>query len=86
MRYKNLHRVTYGCFFRDEEDKLVEEILARNKKTKNEKPEMFRAHQVPIESQIPLFDKIMEEQEMRYGKNDLWWKEWLEMFFAGGRS
>lgn len=52
--------------FRDEENKIVEEVLANTKKPpKLDKPEMFKAHPVPIESQIPLFDKIMEDQEKR---------------------
>lgn len=51
---------------RDEENKIVEQVLANNKKTKqNEKSELFKAHPVPIESQIPLFDKIMEDQQKR---------------------
>lgn len=35
------------------------------KKPKEEKSEQFRAHDVPIESQVPLFDKIMADQERR---------------------
>lgn len=50
---------------RDEENKIVEELLVTTN-PKEEKPEMFKAHPVPIESQIPLFDKIMEDQEIKY--------------------
>lgn len=51
---------------RDEENKIVEQVLIKTKKiNKEEKSEMFRAHPVPIESQIPLFDKIMADQEKR---------------------
>lgn len=59
----------YDC--RDEENKIVEELFVNTKKPKEEKNEMFRAHPVPIESQIPLFDKIMADQERRsnYIKN-----------------
>ncbi|RZC43209.1 UPF0564 domain containing protein [Asbolus verrucosus] len=49
---------------RDEENKIVEELLIQTK-PKEEKPEMFKAHPVPIESQIPLFDKIMADQERK---------------------
>lgn len=35
-------------------------------KSKEKKPEMFKAHDVPVESKIPLFDKIMADQEKRY--------------------
>lgn len=52
--------------FRDEENKIVEEVLVNTKKPKkDEKCELFKAHPVPIESQIPLFDKIMEDQQKR---------------------
>jgi protein FAM161A len=47
---------------RDEENKIVEELLV---KPKEDKPEMFKAHSIPIESQIPLFDKIMADQERK---------------------
>lgn len=52
-------------FFRDEENKIVDELFLKLKKPKEEKPEQFKAHDVPIESQIPLFDKIMADQERR---------------------
>ena len=49
---------------KDEENKIIDEVVAQNK-PKIQKPEMFKAHPVPIESQIPLFDRIMEEQEIK---------------------
>ncbi|XP_044264490.1 protein FAM161A isoform X2 [Tribolium madens] len=49
---------------RDEENKIVEELMTKTK-PKEEKPELFKAHPVPIESQIPLFDKIMADQERK---------------------
>lgn len=49
---------------RDEEEKIVDELLS-SKQTKKERSEMFKAHPVPIESQIPLFDKIMADQEYK---------------------
>lgn len=54
------------CTFRDEENKIVEELYTHIKKPKDEKPEQFKAHDVPIESQIPLFDGIMANQARRY--------------------
>lgn len=55
------------AIFRDEENKIVEEVLVNTKKQKKEeKPELFKAHPVPIASQIPLFDKIMADQERRF--------------------
>lgn len=36
-----------------------------NTNANKEKQEMFRAHPVPIESQIPLFDKLMADQEYK---------------------
>lgn len=59
-----INRVS-GLFFRDEENKIVEELFLKLKKPKEEKPEQFKAHEIPIESQIPLFDKIMADQEKR---------------------
>nr|XP_022902323.1 protein FAM161A-like [Onthophagus taurus] len=54
---------------RDEENKIVDDIMVKTKKNKREeKHEMFRANPVPIESQIPLFDKIMSDQEKRRQK------------------
>ncbi|XP_076268836.1 uncharacterized protein LOC143201585 isoform X1 [Rhynchophorus ferrugineus] len=50
---------------RDEENKIVDELFLKINKPKEEKPQQFRAHNVPIESQIPLFDKIMEDQQRR---------------------
>ncbi|XP_050293696.1 protein FAM161A-like [Anthonomus grandis grandis] len=51
---------------RDEENKIVKELYLKiNKPPKEEKQQQFKAHEVPIESQIPLFDKIMEEQQRR---------------------
>lgn len=52
--------------FRDEEERIVDDVFNKNTKPKQQKKtEMFKAHPVPIESQIPLFDKIMEDQEIR---------------------
>ncbi|CAG9837615.1 unnamed protein product [Diabrotica balteata] len=50
---------------RDEENKIVEELFFKMKKPKDDKPEMFKANDVPVESQIPLFDKIMADQQRR---------------------
>ncbi|XP_030765273.1 protein FAM161A-like [Sitophilus oryzae] len=50
---------------RDEENKIVEELFLKINKPKEEKLQQFKAHEVPIESQIPLFDKIMENREKR---------------------
>ncbi|XP_044747452.1 uncharacterized protein LOC123308727 [Coccinella septempunctata] len=51
---------------RDEENQIVEKcMLEMNTNKGKEKPEMFRAHPVPIESQIPLFEKIMADQEYK---------------------
>ncbi|KAK9878516.1 hypothetical protein WA026_022412 [Henosepilachna vigintioctopunctata] len=51
---------------RDEENQIVEKCLSEMKVSKKkEKPEMFKAHSVPIKSQIPLFDKIMADQEYK---------------------
>lgn len=51
---------------RDEENKIVDEVMLNVQKPKEEKPELFRANPVPIESRIPLFNKIVEDQERRY--------------------
>lgn len=40
-------------------------LVNTKKPNKDEKTELFKAHPVPIESQIPLFDKIMEDQQKR---------------------
>lgn len=53
-------------FFRDEENKIVDEVFLKLKKPKQENVEQFKAHDIPIESQIPLFDKIMADQERRW--------------------
>ncbi|CAG9860063.1 unnamed protein product [Phyllotreta striolata] len=50
---------------RDEENKIVEELYLKMKKPKEEKPEMFKAHDIPIESLIPLFDKLVSDQQRR---------------------
>ncbi|KAJ8925764.1 hypothetical protein NQ315_009612 [Exocentrus adspersus] len=50
---------------RDEENKIVDELFVKLKKPKEKKPEQFKAHDIPIESQIPLFEKIMADQERR---------------------
>lgn len=54
---------------RDEENKIVEELFLKMSKPKEEKPQQFKAHDVPIESQIPLFEKIMEDQHKRSAEN-----------------
>ncbi|KAI4467779.1 hypothetical protein MML48_2g00009547 [Holotrichia oblita] len=53
---------------RDEEIKIIDGIMLKTNKPATEKHDMFRAHPVPIESQIPLFDKIMCDQERRRQK------------------
>ncbi|XP_045470304.1 protein FAM161A-like [Harmonia axyridis] len=51
---------------RDEENEIVEKCMTElNTNANKEKQEMFRAHPVPIESQIPLFDKLMADQEYK---------------------
>ncbi|XP_066157549.1 protein FAM161A [Euwallacea fornicatus] len=50
---------------RDEENKIVEELLLKINKPKEKKSQQFEAHEIPIESQIPLFDKIMEDRHAR---------------------
>ncbi|KAL3285558.1 hypothetical protein HHI36_000088, partial [Cryptolaemus montrouzieri] len=51
---------------RDEENQIIDKCLTEINATKTkDKPEMFKAHPVPIESQIPLFDKIMADQEYK---------------------
>ncbi|XP_060536057.1 protein FAM161A-like isoform X2 [Cylas formicarius] len=50
---------------RDEENKLVEELFWKINKPEREKPDQFKAHNIPIESQIPLFHKIVADQERR---------------------
>lgn len=47
----------------------MEELFLKMNKPKEEKPQQFKAHDVPIESQIPLFEKIMEDQHKRSGEN-----------------
>ncbi|KAL1501659.1 hypothetical protein ABEB36_006951 [Hypothenemus hampei] len=56
---------------RDEENRIVEEIFLKTHKPEKEdvKTQQFKAHDVPIESQIPLFDKIMEDQQRRSQKS-----------------
>ncbi|CAH1116587.1 unnamed protein product [Phaedon cochleariae] len=49
----------------DEENKIVEELFVKLNKPKDDKPQQFKAHDIPIESQIPLFDRIMADQERR---------------------
>jgi len=56
-------------YCRDEENKIVEELFLKMSKPKEEKPQQFKAHDVPIESQIPLFEKIMEDQHKRSAEN-----------------
>lgn len=47
----------------------MEELFLKMNKPKEEKVQQFKAHDVPIESQIPLFEKIMEDQQKRSGDN-----------------
>lgn len=57
----NYYRIN---FFRDEENQIIDDLLEPKKATE-EKREVFKAHSIPIESQIPLFDKIMADQERK---------------------
>ncbi|KAK4885131.1 hypothetical protein RN001_001402 [Aquatica leii] len=50
---------------RDEENKIVEEVISKIPKPKEEKSELFRANPVPVESRVPLFNQIIAEQERR---------------------
>ena len=58
-------------FLREEEDRHVNLLHYRlygdnNFDEAKEKSRVIKAHQVPLESQLPLFDKIMADQENRY--------------------
>ena len=58
-------------FLREEEDRHVNLLRYRlygdnNFDEAKEKSRAIKAHQVPLESQLPLFDKIMADQENRY--------------------
>jgi hypothetical protein len=57
--------------FREEEDQHINLLRYQlyggdNLDESKEEPKIIRAHPVPLESQLPLFDKIMAEQEHRY--------------------
>jgi hypothetical protein len=63
----------FGLIFllREEEDRHVSLLRYRlcgddNLDEPKEKSKVIKAHQVPLESQLPLFDKIMADQENRY--------------------
>lgn len=57
-------------FFRDEEKKIIDKLMPNCPKLDSckSKHKYFEAHPVPLECQIPLFDKIMYEKEKRYIK------------------
>lgn len=58
--------------FRDEEDRIVNELRSLRKSFSEDmlhqkcERRQFRARPVPIESRIPLYDKILEDQAMRF--------------------
>jgi Uncharacterised protein family UPF0564. len=63
----------FGLIFllREEEDRHVNLLRYRlcgddSLDEAKEKSRVIKAHQVPPESQLPLFDKIMADQENRY--------------------
>lgn len=63
----------FGCIFflREEEDRHVNLLRYRlygddNLDEAKEKSKVIKAHQVPLQSQLPLFDKIMADKENRY--------------------
>jgi hypothetical protein len=63
-------------FLREEEDRHVNLLRYRlygdnNFDEAKEKSRVVKAHQVPLASQLPLFDKIMADQENRYSGNYL---------------
>lgn len=55
---------------RDEENKIIDEVMLSVKKQPKEnsisKSEMFKANPVPIESQIPLYNTIVAAKEERF--------------------
>lgn len=59
-------------FSRDEEDRIVHELRSLRKSFSEDmlhqkcERKQFRAKPVPIESRIPLYDKILEDQAMRF--------------------
>lgn len=59
-------------FRRDEEDRIVHELRSLRKSFSEDmlhqkcERKQFRAKPVPIESRIPLYDKILEDQAMRF--------------------
>ena len=59
-------------FNRDEENIIVSELRSIHKSFSDDllhqklEKKKFRAKPVPIESRIPLYDKILEDQAMRY--------------------
>ena len=77
--YRSVHDLIVFPIFlnnREEEDRRLN-LLNHQIHVSNEFDEpkagmnIIRAHPVPIESQIPLFDKIMAEQENRYTQNTI---------------
>lgn len=61
-----------GKFNRDEEERIVNELRSLRKSFSDDmlhqkcERSRFRAKPVPIESRIPLYDKILEDQAMRF--------------------
>jgi hypothetical protein len=74
----NIYKITlkswcFGLIFllREEEDRHVNLLRYHlygddNLDEAKEKSKVIKAHQVPLESQLPLFEKIMADQENRY--------------------
>jgi hypothetical protein len=74
----NIHKVTLkswccGLIFllREEEDRHINLLRYRlygddSSDEAKEKSKVIKAHQVPLKSQLPLFDKILADQENRY--------------------
>lgn len=72
MKHIAIRRYLQKKIFRDEEEKIVNDLISslndinNSEESKNDtKSKMFRAHPVPIESRIPLYDKITADQERR---------------------
>ncbi|XP_065167434.1 protein FAM161A isoform X2 [Atheta coriaria] len=61
---------TFKMTVRNENDKIIDEIVI-NKKANKTNDGMFRANPVPIESRIPLFDKIISKQVKQRSKEAL---------------
>lgn len=76
-----LHKITLTSWyfdlifiFREEEDRHINLLWYQlyggdNLDESEEEAKIIRAHPVPLKSQLPLFDKIMAEQENRYSYN-----------------